>query len=175
MADELIKIYDENNTYSGKNLMKSVAHKEGLWHRTVHICIYNSKGQILLQKRAARKELLPDMWDISVAGHINSKQTELDAAICEISEEIGIDVKESDLDFFKIYKFAGTYRNIINNEFFYFYFLKLDLDTNSLVLQESEVADAQWFEPSRVLDNSIDNLVQQIYWLEIINKIKSLQ
>jgi isopentenyl-diphosphate delta-isomerase len=81
MVDEMIKIYDENNNYINKNLMKSVAHRDGLWHRTSHICIYNSEGKILLQKRASCKELLPDMWDISVAGHVGYDDCELSAAV----------------------------------------------------------------------------------------------
>jgi isopentenyldiphosphate isomerase len=173
MADEMIKIYDENNIYTNKNLMKSVAHRDGLWHRTAHICIYNSGGQILLQKRAARKELLPDMWDVSVAGHIGCDDSEIGAAVREISEEIGVEINESDLDFYNMYKFSGTYNNLINNEFFYVYFLKLDLDLDDLVLQVEEVSDVGWFEPEQILNKSIDNLVEQIYWDDIISKVKS--
>jgi isopentenyl-diphosphate delta-isomerase len=173
MADEMIKIYDENNNYINKNLMKSVAHRDGLWHRTSHICIYNSEGKILLQKRASRKELLPDMWDISVAGHVGYDDCELSAAVREISEEIGVDVRESDLEFYKIFKFSGIYNNLINNEFFYVYFIKLDLDISNLVLQVEEVAGVDWFSVDDILNNSIENLVPQIYWKEIIEQVKS--
>lgn len=174
MVDELIKIYDENNNYSNENLMKSVAHKNGLWHRAVHICIYNSSGEILLQKRASCKELFPDMWDISVAGHVGVDDTELGAAVREISEEIGVEVKESDLDFYKIFKVNGRYKEILNNEFYYLYFLKLDLDLSDLKLQVEEVSDVQFVSIENVLDNSIGNLVPQVYWSELVEKVKNI-
>lgn len=69
MADELIDIFDENNNPRGIQKLKSEAHKEGIWHRAVHIWIYNLKGEILLQLRSKNKELYPDRWDVSAAGH----------------------------------------------------------------------------------------------------------
>ena len=72
MADELIDICDESNNLTKIQKMKSYAHKAGLWHRTAHIWIYNSKGNILLQLRAKEKLLYPDMWDISAAGHVSA-------------------------------------------------------------------------------------------------------
>ena len=50
MTDELIEICDENNNRLGPQKMKSEAHREGLWHRTSHIWIYNSAKEILCQK-----------------------------------------------------------------------------------------------------------------------------
>lgn len=173
MADELVKIYDENNVYSGKDLMKSVAHRDGLWHRVVHVCIYNFDGKILLQKRASCKELLPNMWDLSVAGHIEASESCEDAVIKECYEEIGIDVLKSDLDLFKVYKSYSKGGKFCNNEFFYFYFLKLDLDLDELVLQEDEVSEVGWFEVSDILDGKIDDLVQHIYWGDVCEFVEN--
>ncbi len=55
MVDELIDICDENNNLLKIQKMKSEAHRDGLWHRTSHVWIYNSNGEILLQLRAKTK------------------------------------------------------------------------------------------------------------------------
>jgi isopentenyldiphosphate isomerase len=70
MTDELIDIYDENNFSLGIKKMKSEAHRDWLWHRAVQICIYNSNYEILIQLRSKYKKIFPNLWDISVAGHV---------------------------------------------------------------------------------------------------------
>ena len=141
MADELIDIYDESNNLTGVRKMKSEAHKEGLWHRNTHIWIYNPKGEILLQLRAKDKDLYPDMWDISAAGHVAAGEDPLTAGVREIEEEIGLNVKKEDLQFFKIRKVMVVYKKIKNNEFNYIYLLKFDGDAKRLRLQDEEVQE----------------------------------
>lgn len=86
MADELIEIYNGNNEPLGIEKMKSEAHRNGLWHRASHIWIYNSAGEILLQLRAENKELYPNMWDISAAGHISAGEEPIISALREMEE-----------------------------------------------------------------------------------------
>jgi len=182
MADELIDIYNENNEPTGIKEMKSIAHRDGLWHRTAHVWIYNSEGEILLQLRAKNKELYPDMWDISAAGHIGAGESEIVSAIREISEEIGIDASESDLNFFKTRKHATTYKKIINNEFCYIYFFKYDKPIASLKLQKEEVGDLKFFN-SKIIEGGLETATPDFalvgnftgdYWPEIIDQVKKL-
>lgn len=93
MADELVDIYNDNNETLGIEKMKSEAHKNGLWHRSSHIWIYNSRSEILLQLRADNKEMYPNMWDISAAGHVDAGEEPIVAALREMEEEIGLSVK----------------------------------------------------------------------------------
>ena len=81
MGDELIDICDEANHLTGVQKMKSEAHKDGLWHRAVHIWLYNSKGEILLQWRAKNKLLYPEMWDISAAGHVSASENPITSGL----------------------------------------------------------------------------------------------
>ena len=90
MADELIDICDKNNNHINIQKMKSEAHKDGLWHRASHIWIYNSNGEILLQLRAKEKELYPDMWDISAAGHVSAGEEPIVSGLREVKEELGL-------------------------------------------------------------------------------------
>ena len=57
----------------------------------------NSNDEILVQKRSPKKETFPNLWAISVAGHVRSGETSIEAAIREIKEEIGKKVTEEDL------------------------------------------------------------------------------
>ena len=94
---EYIDIWTENGIPTGTSLLKDEAHKKGLFHPTVHIWFYTKKGCILLQQRSKHKETFPSFWDVSVAGHVLSGESILQAAIREVKEEIGLKVSKNDL------------------------------------------------------------------------------
>ena len=101
MADELIDILDE----TGKVIRqeeKGKAHKLGSWHQTAHIWIYNSKKQVLLQKRSKNKDSHPGLWDIPVGGHFQVGEKPKQAAVREATEEIGLRIKPESLKKIKI-------------------------------------------------------------------------
>ncbi len=54
----------------GKMKPKSEVHRDGDWHGAAHLWILNREGQILIQRRSPTKENWPNLWDVSVAGHI---------------------------------------------------------------------------------------------------------
>ena len=60
--DELIDILDDQGNLTGRNCLKSVAHKKGLYHATVHIWFYTPDGNILLQQRSASKKIYPLLY-----------------------------------------------------------------------------------------------------------------
>ena len=60
--DELVDILDAAGNYTGKIAMKSEAHRNGLFHPTVHVWFYTKNGQILIQQRAENKETHPLLW-----------------------------------------------------------------------------------------------------------------
>jgi isopentenyldiphosphate isomerase len=127
MADEPIDICDEENNLTGVQKMKSEAHRDGLWHRNSHIWIYNSKGEILLQLRAKNKIFFPDVWDISVAGHVDLGEDPIVSGIREAKEEIGLEIKPENLSFFQIKKTQTIFKNIKNNEFYYVYLNTMEI------------------------------------------------
>jgi len=175
MADELIDICDEENNLLGIQKMKSEAHKKGLWHRVAHIWFYNSNGEVLIQLRAKEKLLYPDMWDISVAGHIGAGETPIKGALREIKEEVGLRLKEDDLSFWKIKKDKVVFRNIKNNEFCYIYFFRYDGDIN-LKLQKEEVQKIE-FKPINTIKKKLKTKNHKYvphgsYWLEVLDEIE---
>lgn len=61
-----------------------------LLHMVVHLLVFNTKDELLLQKRSMDKDVAPGRWDTSVGGHVNSGEAVADAVMREMEEELGI-------------------------------------------------------------------------------------
>lgn len=61
-----------------------------LLHPVVHLHLFNSKGELYLQKRPEWKDIQPGKWDTAVGGHIDYGETPEDALHREVREELGI-------------------------------------------------------------------------------------
>ena len=89
MAEEIFDVVDENDRVVGRNTRTEV-HRLGLRHRAVHILVYNSNGEIYLQKRSLQKDTFPGAWDSSAAGHLDSGEDYDACAVRELREELGL-------------------------------------------------------------------------------------
>ncbi|WP_299222859.1 NUDIX domain-containing protein [uncultured Aquimarina sp.] len=142
MADELIDILNKDGKLTGEVRLKSEAHQLGLYHASVHIWFYTLNGKILLQKRAKDKDTFPNLWDISVAGHIGAGETSENSALREIEEEIGLSIGEKDLDFIGMYLAEKQPSpDIFDNEFHYIFLSELEVSIEELTLQKEEVSE----------------------------------
>jgi len=72
---------------------KLAAHKNSLLHRAISIFIFNSKGELLLQKRAKHKYHSASLWSNTVCSHPKPGETFLQAAHRRLKEEMGFDCK----------------------------------------------------------------------------------
>ena len=64
---ELWDVYDIDRQKTGK-LAQRVNGKsmpEGEYHLVVHICLFNAKGQLLIQQRQLDKIGYPGLWDVT--------------------------------------------------------------------------------------------------------------
>jgi len=86
---EMFDVVDERDTVIRAEPRDTV-HVNNLLHRAVHMILFNSQNQILLQKRSIWKDRNPGLWDSSAAGHVDSGETYQDAALRELREELGI-------------------------------------------------------------------------------------
>ena len=153
--DEIIDILTWDGKPTGKTALKSEAHKKGLYHQTIHVWFYTNDKKILLQKRASIKKVFPNRWDVSVAGHIGAGEKIESAAIREVKEEIGIDIKEADLLKIGLRKDEIVHPNgILDNEFKHLFLCKLKKEVSELKMQVGEVDDLQLFDLSVLKDNT---------------------
>ncbi len=95
---ELIEVLDENGQKNGQILDKDIIHQQGLWHREVAVWIFNSKGETLVQRRAASKKMNPNQIGLC-AGHVSANEDSITSMIREISEELGICINKESLTF----------------------------------------------------------------------------
>lgn len=61
-----------------------------LLHPVVHLHLFNTRGELFLQKRPEWKDIQPGRWDTAVGGHIDFGEETLSALRREVREEIGI-------------------------------------------------------------------------------------
>lgn len=142
---ELIDVLDENGIKTGQILPRDEVHKKGLWHRIIVVAIVNENNEILLQQRSHNKDKNPDMWDISITGHLSAGQDSLSAAAREINEEVSVNLGYS-IDI-KDFRYMFSFRkeqfvneNHIDKQFYDLFILRKNgLSENDIVFQESEV------------------------------------
>lgn len=94
---------------------KMLAHQKANLHRAFSVFIFNSKGQLLLQQRAASKYHSPLLWTNTVCSHPRQNEGTIDAAHRRLLEEMGFDC-EFEEAFSFIYK-AEVGQGLIEHEF----------------------------------------------------------
>jgi isopentenyldiphosphate isomerase len=62
-----------------------------MMHPVVHLHVFNSKGELYLQKRPEWKDIQPGKWDTAVGGHIDLGEHVEQALFREAGEELGIE------------------------------------------------------------------------------------
>ena len=133
---ELWDIYDKDRMKTGKTMVRGSEFAPDSYHMVVHVCVFNSKGEMLIQQRQPFKEGFSNLWDITVGGSATMGDSSQTAAEREVSEEIGLQ-----LDLQKVRPYITVN---FDKGFDDFYLVEKDVDSNTLVLQESEVQRVKW-------------------------------
>lgn len=89
--DEILEIVDQDNNVIGK-ATRGECYQKGLLHRAVNIFIYNSKGQIFLQRRSSERWVYPLFYDLSCSEHVKIGESFEEAAKRGLKEELGIEL-----------------------------------------------------------------------------------
>jgi len=139
--DELVDVLDFEGRPTGTRRTKADVHREGLWHRSVHVWIVTPDGRVLLQKRARSKENHPGLWDVSAAGHVAAGETAVDAAIRETREELGLEIAADVLRHVgsPVEQWVLNEGRYVDNEFHDLYLVEIDIDPGNVTLEPAEV------------------------------------
>ena len=87
---EIFPIVDESGKITGSATRGECHSGSKLLHPVVHLHVFNSKGDIYLQRRPGWKDIQPGKWDTAVGGHIDYGETPEEALRREVREELGI-------------------------------------------------------------------------------------
>ena len=152
---EHLDILDSFGNATGKNTTKENAHLLGLFHATIHVWIVNDSGEFLIQKRHTSKINYPNVWDVSVAGHISSGETPEEACKREVFEEIGLAINPSKLRFVGITKTEIVHtESYVDNEFHHVYIYNTSKSINEFTLQDSEVLSIKYVTKDKLIELS---------------------
>ena len=129
---EVRDLYDLDRNLTGETILKGQKYPKNRKILVVAIWIENSNGELLIQKRSLQKD---GLW-ATTGGHPKSGETSIEGIITEVLEELGLDISCKNV-------------KLIHTEFDEFvfldmYYVKMDLDINSLILQKEEVEEVKW-------------------------------
>lgn len=88
--DEMLPLVDENGVIIGAATRGECHNGSKILHPVVHLHVFNSNGELYLQKRPEWKDIQPGKWDTSVGGHIDLGENVEMALKREVNEELGI-------------------------------------------------------------------------------------
>lgn len=175
MSSEYFDVLDENGNKTGKIKLRDEVHRDGDWHKSVHIWIINQNNEILLQRRCATKDSYPNMLDISCAGHLTAGDDSITGALRELKEELNLDINSNELEFIDTIKNSFKYSDsFINNGFADMYILKTNKTIDNMKFQESEISEIlfmPYLQFKKLVENKSNDLVSHPEEFEILFNI----
>ncbi len=143
VKEEVWDLYDARGVKTGLVVSRSDRIPEGLYHPVVHVCVFNEKGEMLIQKRNADKALEPDKWDVSSGGGGICGEEIYESAERELKEELGI-----------IADLSNTPPHVtlfFETGFDTYYIIKVDSHTFSPSIQKKEIQAVDWVTEDKIL------------------------
>lgn len=136
MSTEWLDIVNDNDEVIGR-AQRDRIHSEGHLHRSAHIVLFNTRGQVFVQLRSKNKDNGAGLWDSSAAGHVDSGEAYIDCAVRELAEELSIVVEPAAL------KPAGKLQPLERHGFEFTEIYTVCSEQNP-VLQQEEIDDGVW-------------------------------
>ena len=132
---EMISLLDADRAPLGRIVERSTKLREGEHVLVVHVCVFNSRGELLIQQRSQNKKSYPGFWDVSAAGAVRAGETGREAAVRETREELGLCVTLQD---------GAAVTLALPGRFDDFFLTRADAPLSDLTVQTEEVQDVRW-------------------------------
>ena len=161
MSEEKVILVDKNDNQVGL-MPKLEAHEKGVLHRAFSIFIFNSKYELLLQRRASSKYHSGGLWTNTCCSHPREGEDILDAANRRLDEEMGIKTSLRKVYDF-IYK-AELDNQLTEHEFDHVFYGVFD---NDPILNEDEAEDFKWVDMETLNNDIIKNEDNYTVWFKI--------
>lgn len=133
---EIIDLYDNKKQKLNKTMDRLAGEPlKGEFKLSVHTWILNSKGELLIQKRSENLKRNPGKWAFT-GGAVDADETSLEGAKREIKEELGIDVRDEEIEYLLSFKREKGFVDV--------WLVKKDVSIDDVVIQKEEVVDVKW-------------------------------
>jgi len=168
MVKQQVVLIDKHNKKIGV-CEKLKAHKEGKLHRAFSIFVFNSKEELLIQRRAKEKYHCGGIWANTVCSHPRPNETYNQAVHRRLKEEMGFDCKLKKLFCF-IYR-AEFSNGLIENEYDCVFVGKFNGEPKP---NKKEIMDFKWISLKDLRKDIKEHPEKYSVWLRIaLKKIKS--
>lgn len=162
MKKEKVILVNEKDEPIGL-MEKLEAHEKGLLHRAFSVFIFNKKGELMLQQRAAHKYHTPGLWTNTCCSHPREGETLEEAGRRRLVEEMGFDTEIEHLTSF-IYK-AKFDNGLTEHELDHILIGYYDEDPDP---NPEEVSAWKWMKPEEVRQEIEANPEKFTAWFKII-------
>ena len=139
---ERFDIFDETMRRIGVKARDAV-HRDGDWHQVFHCWVVGVDADgsqfVILQRRAADKDMYPGKLDISAAGHLEAGESVQDG-VREIEEELGLSVRFDDLVPLGIRLGVARFRDMLDYQICHVFLHRCDQPLHDYCYQKDEIA-----------------------------------
>jgi isopentenyl-diphosphate Delta-isomerase len=164
---EVILVDTEDNAIG--TMEKMEAHEKGLLHRAFSVLVFNSKGELLIQKRASSKYHSGGLWTNTCCSHPSPHESIEQAAKRRLKEEMGIEVQPTFAYKF-IYK-TNLDKNLIEHEVDHVLTAQFD---GAPLVNEAEVEDWKYVNLKDLQSDVQINPHLYTEWFKLILKRKEI-
>ena len=140
---EYFDLYDRDRRLTGIRARRGDPVPPDCYRLAIHVCLFNHEGDLLIQKRQPFKRKWSGLWDLSVAGSAMCGENSQEAAERETLEELGLEIDLIDHRPALTVHWEKGFDDI--------FILTMDIDAESLKLQEEEVEAVRWSSSKEIL------------------------
>ncbi|WP_026888935.1 isopentenyl-diphosphate Delta-isomerase [Clostridium beijerinckii] len=164
MAEYIIAVNESDNEIG--SIEKMEAHRKGTLHRAFSILVFNSKNQLLLQKRNVKKYHSPGLWTNTCCSHPKYGESLNDAIHRRLREEMGFTCELEEVFSF-IYK-VKLENDLFENEYDHVFIGKYD---GEVIVNKDEVDDFKWGDINEIKKDIVEKPELYTYWFKyLVNK-----
>jgi isopentenyldiphosphate isomerase len=142
--EEIFPLVDESGNVTGKATRSECHSGSKVLHPVIHLHVFNSQGDWLLQKRSENKDIQAGKWDTSVGGHVDWGETIEEALFREAREELGI------TGFVPVFLRSYVFESEVEREFVYSYQTVFE---GEFYFDRDEIDAIRFWSPDEIVEN----------------------